>query len=84
MRALLNIGCEDIGVGSLTPLDPGVIVLGASSGYLVTDVTEAGRGAEVGDELAFQPSYGALLAAMTSEYMKKRLTRGSKQLVTEA
>jgi len=84
VRALLNIGREDIDVGSLTPLDPGVTILGASSGYLVADVTEAGTGAGVGDELAFQPGYGALLAAMTSEYVKKRLTKGSEPLAAEA
>jgi len=84
VRALLNIGREDIDVGSLTPIDPGVTILGASSGYLVADVTEAVTGARVGDELAFQPGYGALLAAMTSEYVKKRLTKGSEPLGAEA
>jgi predicted amino acid racemase len=84
MRALLNIGREDIDVGSLKPLDPGVTILGASSGYLVADVTEAGAGARVGDALAFQPGYGALLAAMTSEYVKKRLTRGGEPLEAAA
>ncbi len=84
MRALLNIGREDTDVASLTPLDPGVTILGASSGYLVADVTDAGNGAEVGDELAFHPGYGALLAAMTSAYVKKRLTKGGKPLAAEA
>ena len=84
VRALLNIGREDIDVDSLTPLDPGVTILGASSGYLVADVTEAGTGAGVGDELAFQPGYGALLAAMTSEYVKKRLTKGGAPLAVKA
>jgi predicted amino acid racemase len=84
VRALLNIGREDTDVGSLTPLDPGVSILGASSGYLVADVTEAGTAAEVGDELAFQPGYGALLAAMTSAYVKKRLTKGGDPLAAEA
>jgi predicted amino acid racemase len=84
LRALLNIGREDIDVDSLTPLQPGVTILGASSGYLVVDVTEAGTATKVGDELAFQPGYGALLAAMTSEYVKKRLTKGSEPLAAEA
>ena len=82
-RVLLNIGREDIDVGSLTPLDPGVIILGASSGYLVADVTDVGRQVTVGDELAFQPGYGALLAAMSSEYVKKRLTKGCEPLATD-
>jgi predicted amino acid racemase len=78
VRALLNVGHEDVDVAGLTPLDPGVLILGASSGYLVVDVTDAGAGSAVGDELAFYPSYGALLAAMTSAYVKKRLTRGGE------
>jgi predicted amino acid racemase len=72
MRALLNVGREDVMVEGLTPLDPEVHILGASSGYLVTDVTDA-TPVEVGDELAFSVSYGALLLAMTSEYVEKRV-----------
>lgn len=78
-RALLNIGREDVGVGTLTPTEPGISVIGSSSGYLVVDVTEVARPVCVGDELSFSPDYGALLAAMTSEYVKKRpLPRGLK------
>jgi predicted amino acid racemase len=82
VRALLNVGREDIDVGGLTPLDPGVAILGASSGYLVVDLSDAGT--RVGDLLAFRPGYGALLAAMTSEYVKKRLIRNGQPMATEA
>ncbi len=71
-RALLDVGREDVDVEGLTPLDPGVVVVGASSDYLVVDVTEARSGARVGDEMVFGLSYGALLAAMDSEYVEKR------------
>lgn len=83
LRALLNIGREDVDVGALTPLDPGVTILGASSGYLVADVTDLGAKVRVGDELAFQPGYGALLAAMTSGYVSKRMTRGGEPVADE-
>ncbi|MDX1779744.1 MAG: alanine/ornithine racemase family PLP-dependent enzyme [Thalassovita sp.] len=73
LRALLNIGREDIGAGNLTPLAKGISILGASSGYLVIDVSDADDTFGIGDELRFFPDYGALLAAMTSEYVKKRL-----------
>jgi predicted amino acid racemase len=79
-RALLNVGREDVDVEGLTPLDPGLAVLGASSGYLVVGVSGAAEGIRVGDELAFSLNYGALLAAMTSEYVKKRLLRGGKMV----
>lgn len=75
-RALLNVGREDVQVEGLTPLDPRVTVLAASSGYLALDVTGAGGQLRVGDELVFSLNYAALLAAMTSEYVSKRPLRG--------
>ena len=77
-RALLNVGREDVRVEGLAPLDPGVTILGGSSGYLVVDVTEASSDIQVGAELAFSLNYGALLAAMTSEYVKKRPIKGGR------
>jgi predicted amino acid racemase len=71
-RALLDVGREDVDVEGLTALDPGIEILGASSDYLVVDVTDAKRDVRVGDEIAFAPSYAALLAAMDSEYVEKR------------
>jgi predicted amino acid racemase len=77
-RALLNVGREDVALEGLTPLDDRMRILGGSSGYLVVDVTEAGGGIRVGDELSFALNYGALVVAMTSEYVKKRLLMGGK------
>ncbi len=76
-RALLNVGREDVDVAGLRPLDERLSVLGASSDYLIVDVTEAGGEVRVGDELAFGLGYGALLAAMDSEYVEKRF-RGER------
>ena len=76
VRALLDVGREDVDVEGLTPLDPRLEVLGASSDYLVLDLTEAGEDLGVGDEIAFGLSYGALLAAMDSEYVEKRYQGG--------
>jgi predicted amino acid racemase len=72
-RALLDVGREDVTPEGLAPLDPRVEVLGASSDYLIVDVTRAGGAVRVGDELVFAPGYGALLAAMDSAYVEKRL-----------
>lgn len=55
----------------ITPEDPGLIVLGGSSDHLVLDVEEASSPLRVGDEVAFSPNYGALLAATTSPYVQK-------------
>ena len=75
LRALLNVGREDIDVDGITPQDPDVVILGASSGYLVVDVTDAGN-IQVGDTLSFSLNYAALLAAMTSAYVKKHAYQG--------
>lgn len=74
LRALLNLGREDVDVAGIVPCEPGVVILGASSDYLVADVGAAARPICVGDELAFIPNYSALLTAMTSEYVKKYLS----------
>jgi len=75
LRALVNIGREDVDVDGIQPLDTRLRIIGASSGYLALDVTLADEDIEVGDELTFSLNYSALLAAMTSEYVKKRPLR---------
>ena len=49
------------------------LILGASSGYLAVDVSEAESPIKVGNTLSFSLNYGALLAAMTSNYVKKHV-----------
>jgi ornithine racemase len=71
LRALINVGREDIDIEGITPLDSRIKLLGGSSGYLVLDVSAAEGDITVGDELIFTLNYSALLAAMTSEYVKK-------------
>jgi predicted amino acid racemase len=71
LRVLLNLGREDVDVTGIVPCEPGIVILGASSDYLVVDVSAAAKSLHVGDELAFIPNYSALLALMTSEYVKK-------------
>jgi predicted amino acid racemase len=76
VRALLNVGREDIHVEGLAPQDPRVVILGASSGYLIVDVTAVADSIRVGDTLSFLLNYAALLAAMTSGYVNKHACRG--------
>ncbi len=81
-RALLNVGREDIDIAGIRPFEPRFEVLGASSGYLVMDVSPAAGSIRVGDELSFSINYGALLAIMTSEYVEKRFLRSGVLLET--
>ncbi|MBT9135488.1 MAG: Ornithine racemase [Firmicutes bacterium] len=74
MRAILDIGRQDTVPEGLTPLLEGCEVLGGSSDHLILDVTKASALA-VGDHISFIPSYGALLAAATSPYVKKVYVR---------
>jgi predicted amino acid racemase len=76
-RAILNVGREDVDVEGMIPVDPRVAILGASSDYVILDVSRAEHRVRVGDTLAFSLNYGALLAAMTSEYVEKRSISGS-------
>ena len=74
-RLLCNIGRQDVLIEGLAPVEPGITVLGGCSDHLVLDVEEAGSDFKVGDEIAFHPSYGALLAAATSPYVLKVIRR---------
>jgi len=71
LRGIANVGREDVIVEGLEPITPGIAVLGASSDHLVLDLTEADPAPAVGDLIDFRMSYGAMLAAMTSDYVEK-------------
>jgi ornithine racemase len=81
-RALVNIGREEVPVEGLTPCDQRLTILGASSSYLVVDMTAATACYHVGDELTFTLTYGALLSVMTSAYVQKRSLRNDPPLIT--
>jgi predicted amino acid racemase len=67
-RAILGIGLQDVQVSGLTPRTD-IEILGASSDHIIikTKTIEL----EVGEELEFDMNYGALLSAMTSQYVIK-------------
>ena len=71
MRAICALGRQDAPPQGLTPHDPGVEVLGASSDHLVLDVDELDVPPEPGDSIDFRPNYAALLQAYTSPYVEK-------------
>lgn len=67
-RLILNIGRQDVLYTQLYPRVD-IEILGASSDHLiaVANATEL----QVGDEVRFDVDYGAMLAAMTSPYVRK-------------
>lgn len=71
LRAICNLGRQDVNPSGLTPIDPGHIVLGASSDHLIVDVTDSGSPVEIGTEVRFRPTYAGLLATATSSAVWK-------------
>jgi ornithine racemase len=72
-QLLLAVGRQDVDADGLTaPI--GTHVLGASSDHLVVDAGDGG--ADIGDELAFQLNYSALVRAMTSPFVAQLTTGG--------
>lgn len=72
LRGIAAIGRQDVRVDGLTPLDPDVEIIGASSDHLLLDLTKADR-YHVGDSILFGLDYGALLSASTGKYVKKEV-----------
>lgn len=68
-RAILGVGIQDVLVSGLTPkLD--IEILGSSSDHTILDAKKVDL--KVGDEVAFNLDYGALLSVMTSPYVMKK------------
>ena len=72
IRLLLNLGEQDTPLTGLTPLEPGLTVLGGSSDYMV--VAAAGP-VKVGRTVRFLPNYWSMLALMSSPYVTKEYLR---------
>lgn len=68
-RVILGVGLQDVLVSGLTPkLD--IEILGSSSDHTVLDAKKLDL--QVGDEVAFSLTYGALLSVMTSSDVYKK------------
>jgi ornithine racemase len=71
IRGILNIGREDVDVEGLSPTNNNLSIIGSSSDHLLLNITGADKMPGLGDRIGFSLNYGALLAAMTSEYVLK-------------
>ncbi|KIL45113.1 hypothetical protein KP78_26570 [Jeotgalibacillus soli] len=68
-RVILGVGIQDVLVSGLTPkMD--IDILGSSSDHTILDAKK--EDLKVGDEVAFNLNYGALLSVMTSPYVMKK------------
>ena len=71
LKALLNVGMLDVDIYSLTPLFPGIRIIGGTSNYTICDVTDCREPLEVGQLLDFRMAYSAMAKATLSPYVKK-------------
>ncbi|HEY5548328.1 MAG TPA: alanine/ornithine racemase family PLP-dependent enzyme [Coriobacteriia bacterium] len=77
LRAICAIGRQDVVPEQLTPVDPRVIVLGASSDHLVLDVEDLSVAPAIGEPIVFVPGYSSTLSLFTSPYVAKEFVRGA-------
>jgi ornithine racemase len=70
-RAICALGRQDCRVEGLTPLDPRVYVLGASSDHLVLDIDGMIDPPLPGEALLFRPDYVATTQLATSPFVEK-------------
>ena len=54
-----------------TPVDEGILILGASSDHLILDVTDSVKEYKVGDIVELRLGYFSVLRAFTSPYVEK-------------
>lgn len=75
-RALLNVGKQDVILDTLTPLDDKLVIMGASSDYMLIDVTDSDTDYKVGDVISFGLNYAGVLGVMNSACIGKEIIRG--------
>ncbi|MCI7224435.1 MAG: alanine/ornithine racemase family PLP-dependent enzyme [Fusobacterium gastrosuis] len=72
-RAIVGIGRQDINIGTYTPIDEKIEVLGASSDHMIIDITDSENEYKIGDIIEFNINYEGLLSLSTSEYVYKKI-----------
>ncbi len=73
LRAIVDIGLLDIDHKDIVALVPGIEIIGASSDMLILDLGENSENLEVGDTINFSMNYMAVLRAMNSDYVDKKV-----------
>ncbi|UBB90386.1 alanine racemase [Candidatus Kaistella beijingensis] len=73
-RAIMDIGLLDIDIDNIKPIFPDVEIIGASSDMLILDLGVNKNGLKAGDSLKFTINYMAVLRAMNSDYVDKKIS----------
>lgn len=72
-RAILDVGLLDTDCTHLTPEDPTINYIGASSDMLVIDLGTNPKGYKTGDAIRFRIDYLGTLRLMNSRYIRKEI-----------
>ena len=73
LRAIVDIGLLDIDHKDIVPLVDDVEIIGASSDMLILALGENASDLQVGDTIDFSMNYMAVLRAMNSNYVDKKI-----------
>ena len=69
-RAIINLGCMDIGDPyNLLPNEEGITVIASSSDHTVLDVTDCRRPLHVGDTVSFRLRYAGLMYCFAGRHV---------------
>lgn len=74
-RAIIAVGKQDTDLGSMTPRDPQIEIMGGSSDHTILDVTHCDKEYKVGDIVEFELGYGGMLKVSTSPYVEKEYVK---------
>ncbi len=72
-RAIIDIGLLDVDERHITPIDPDMSFVGASSDMLVIDLGDNENKYKVGDFLQFKMDYMGTLRTINSKYIDKKI-----------
>ncbi len=72
-RAIIDIGLLDVEQEHISPVDPTIKIVGASSDMFVIDLSDNQKNYKVGDLLEFTLSYMGTLRILNSKYIDKRI-----------
>lgn len=70
-RAIIAIGKQDTDLGSMTPVDDRIEIMGGSSDHIILDLTACNDDYKLGDIVEFTVGYGGMLKLVTSPYVDR-------------
>lgn len=72
-RAIIDLGLLDIETEHISPMDPSMKIVGASSDMIVIDLDKNKDTIKVGDLIPFKMDYMGILRIMNSDYVDKKI-----------